>query len=110
MDTYMITAAEVLEYSKSFLEKIAPEPADGWLQEIYRQMSARLFPDSFKVTEDKALSRAVDLFMERYQLALDDERRILRIIDKEHFRYEEINDYYTTVNIYKFSIYILLLA
>ena len=76
MDTYMITAAEVLEYSKSFLEKIAPEPADGWLQEIYRQMSARLFPDSFKVTEDKALSRAVDLFMERYQLALDDERRM----------------------------------
>ena len=43
MDTYMITAAEVLEYSKSFLEKIAPEPADGWLQEIYRQMSARLW-------------------------------------------------------------------
>ena len=36
-------------------------------------------------------------------VTLDDERRILRIIDKEHFRYEEINDYYKTVNIYKFS-------
>lgn len=94
MDTYMITAAEVLEYSKSFLEKIAPEPADGWLQEIYRQMSARLFPDSFKVTEDKALSRAVDLFMERYQLALDDERRMRAaspVDDFEFFTEEEFS-------------------
>ena len=50
-----------------------------------------------------ALVDKYESWMDGTVVTLDDERRILRIIDKEHFRYEEINDYYKTVNIYKFS-------
>lgn len=52
---------------------------------------------------DLALVDKYESWMDGTVVTLDDERRILRIIDKEHFRYEEINDYYKTVNIYKFS-------
>lgn len=50
-----------------------------------------------------ALVDKYESWMDGTVVTLDDERRILRIIDKEHFRFEEINDYYKTVNIYKFS-------
>lgn len=50
-----------------------------------------------------ALVDKYESWMDGTVVTLDNERRILRIIDKEHFRYEEINDYYKTVNIYKFS-------
>lgn len=50
-----------------------------------------------------ALVDKYESWMDGTVVTLDDEKRILRIIDKEHFRYEEINDYYKTVNIYKFS-------
>ena len=50
-----------------------------------------------------ALVDKYESWMDGTVVTLDDERRILRIIDKEHFCYEEIKDYYKTVNIYKFS-------
>ena len=50
-----------------------------------------------------ALVDKYESWMDGTVVTLDDERRILRIIDKEHFRYEEISHYYKTVNIYKFS-------
>lgn len=50
-----------------------------------------------------ALVDKYESWMDGTVVTLDDNRRILRIIDKEHFRYEEIKDYYKTVNIYKFS-------
>lgn len=50
-----------------------------------------------------ALVDKYESWMDGTVVTLDDERRIIRIIDKEHFRYEEIKDYYKTVNIYKFS-------
>lgn len=50
-----------------------------------------------------ALVDKYESWMDGTVVTLDDERRILRIIDKEHFHYEEIKDYYKTVNIYKFS-------
>lgn len=34
---------------------------------------------------------------------LDDEGRIVSVIDKDHFRWKDIETYYKTVNIYKFS-------
>lgn len=98
MDTYMITAREVLDYSRSYLEKIAPEPEKGWLEEIYRQMSARLFPGSFEATADAHLSRAVDLFMERYQLALDDERRMRAASPVDDFEFFEEEEFAHCVN------------
>lgn len=50
-----------------------------------------------------ALVDKYESWMDGTVVTLDDERRILSIIDKEHFRYEEIKEYYKTVNIYKFS-------
>ena len=50
-----------------------------------------------------ALVDKYESWMDGTVVTLDDERRILRIIDKEHFRYDEIKNYYKTVNIYKFS-------
>lgn len=73
-DTYMIKATEVLEYSRNALEKICDEPDNGWLSEIFNQMTARLFPESFTANDDPAFNKAVDFFMRKYQEALDDER------------------------------------
>ena len=50
-----------------------------------------------------ALVDKYESWMDGTVVTLDDERRILRIIDKEHFRYEDIKSYYKTVNIYKFN-------
>ena len=50
-----------------------------------------------------ALVDRYESWMDGTVVTLDDERRILRIIDKEHFRFDEIKEYYKTVNIYKFS-------
>lgn len=60
-----------------------------------------------KLIEDPSPNLALvdryESWMDGTVVTLDDERRILRIIDKEHFRFDEIKDYYKTVNIYKFS-------
>lgn len=60
-----------------------------------------------KLVEDPSPNLALvdryESWMDGTVVTLDDERRILRIIDKEHFRFDEIKDYYKTVNIYKFS-------
>ena len=37
------------------------------------------------------------------ELTIDEENRIQRFIPNSQFLYEEIPDYYKTVNIYKFS-------
>jgi len=34
---------------------------------------------------------------------LDDDKRIVSVIDKAHFRWKDVGDYFKTVNIYKFS-------
>ena len=41
--------------------------------------------------------------MDGTMVRIDDNRRILQFIPKAGFRYEEADDYYKTVNIYKFS-------
>ena len=60
----------------------------------------RLVKDSYP---NLALVDKYESWMDGTVVTIDDEKRILRIIDKEHFRYDEIHDYYKTVNIYKFS-------
>ena len=42
-------------------------------------------------------------WMDGTVVTIDEEFRITRFIDKNHFRFEEIKNYYKTVNIYKFS-------
>ena len=50
-----------------------------------------------------ALVDKYESWMDGTVVTLDDRQRIVRFIDKNGFRYEEIKDYYKTVNIYKFS-------
>ncbi len=50
-----------------------------------------------------ALVDKYESWMDGTVVTLDDDNRITRFIDKDHFRFEEIKDYYKTVNIYKFS-------
>ena len=50
-----------------------------------------------------ALVDKYESWMDGTVVTLDDESRILRFIDKDHFKFEEIKSYYKTVNIYKFS-------
>lgn len=50
-----------------------------------------------------ALVDKYESWMDGTVVTLDDESHILRFIDKDHFKFEEIKNYYKTVNIYKFS-------
>lgn len=59
------------------------------------------------VVEDPSPNLAVvsrfESWMDGTVTLLDDERRIVSVIDKAHFRWRDIEKYYKTVNIYKFS-------
>lgn len=50
-----------------------------------------------------ALVDKYESWMDGTVVTIDEESRITRFIDKERFKFEEIKDYYKTVNIYKFS-------
>ena len=50
-----------------------------------------------------ALVDKYESWMDGTVVTIDDENRITRFINKEGFKFEEINNYYKTVNIYKFS-------
>ncbi len=50
-----------------------------------------------------ALVDKYESWMDGTVVTIDEENRITRFIDKNRFRFEEIKDYYKTVNIYKFS-------
>lgn len=50
-----------------------------------------------------ALVDKYESWMDGTVVTIDDDSRITRFIDKEHFKFDEIKDYYKTVNIYKFS-------
>ncbi len=60
----------------------------------------RLMEDPFP---NIALVDKYESWMDGTVVTLDANSRITRFIDKEGFRYDEIKDYYKTVNIYKFS-------
>lgn len=53
--------------------------------------------------KDLALVAKYEQWMDGTMVRIDDNRRILQFIPKVGFRYEEADDYYKTVNIYKFS-------
>lgn len=50
-----------------------------------------------------ALVDKYESWMDGTVVTIDDNGQITRFIDKNRFRFEEIKDYYKTVNIYKFS-------
>lgn len=50
-----------------------------------------------------ALVDKYESWMDGTVVTLDEDNQIVRFIDKKGFKYEEIKDYYKTVNIYKFS-------
>lgn len=50
-----------------------------------------------------ALVDKYESWMDGTVVTIDEENRITRFIDKNRFQFEEIKDYYKTVNIYKFS-------
>ena len=53
--------------------------------------------------KDLALVAKYEQWMDGTMVRIDDNRRILQFIPKAGFGYEEADDYYKTVNIYKFS-------
>ena len=50
-----------------------------------------------------ALVDKYESWMDGTVVTINEEKRITRFIDKNRFKFEEIKDYYKTVNIYKFS-------
>ncbi len=52
---------------------------------------------------DLALVDKYESWMDGTVVTIDNEQRIVNFINKEHFRYSDIANYYKTVNIYKFS-------
>ncbi len=50
-----------------------------------------------------ALVDKYESWMDGTVVTIDEESHITRFIDKNHFKFEEIKNYYKTVNIYKFS-------
>src|SRR5690625_3015040 len=68
-----------------------------------------IYEDSLlrKIIEDPfpslALVAKYESWMDGTVVTLDDENNIKSFLDKKHFKFEDIKDYYKTVNIYKFS-------
>ncbi len=60
----------------------------------------KLFSDD---SPNIALVDKYESWMDGTVVTIDEENRITRFINKESFKFEEIKDYYKTVNIYKFS-------
>ena len=60
----------------------------------------KLFEDDFP---NIALVDKYESWMDGTVVTIDEDNRITRFIDKNHFKFEEIKRYYKTVNIYKFS-------
>lgn len=60
-----------------------------------------------KIVEDPypslALVAKYESWMDGTVVTLDEHNNILSFLDKKHFKFEDIKDYYKTVNIYKFS-------
>lgn len=60
-----------------------------------------------KIVEDPypslALVAKYESWMDGTVVTLDEQNNILSFLDKKHFKFEDIKDYYKTVNIYKFS-------
>jgi histidinol-phosphate/aromatic aminotransferase/cobyric acid decarboxylase-like protein/CTP:phosphocholine cytidylyltransferase-like protein len=50
-----------------------------------------------------ALVDKFESWMDGTVVKIDDDNRIIRLIDKSRFHFDDINEYYKTVNIYKFS-------
>ncbi len=87
-----------------------------YLAKDYMREQDTLLLESDIIIEDAVLSKLVhhpypDLaLVDKYEswmdgtvVTIDDENRIQRFIPNSQFRYEEIPEYYKTVNIYKFS-------
>lgn len=53
--------------------------------------------------KDLALVAKYETWMDGTMVRIDDERNIVNFVPKEAFRYEDVDVYYKTVNIYKFS-------
>lgn len=60
----------------------------------------KLFSDDFP---NIALVDKYESWMDGTVVTIDEDSHITRFIDKNHFKFEEIKNYYKTVNIYKFS-------
>lgn len=60
----------------------------------------RILDDDFP---NIALVDKYESWMDGTVVTIDEKSHITHFIDKDHFRYDEIKDYYKTVNIYKFS-------
>lgn len=60
----------------------------------------KLFSDDFP---NIALVDKYESWMDGTVVTIDEDSHITRFIDKDHFKFEEIKNYYKTVNIYKFS-------
>jgi len=60
----------------------------------------KLLDDSYP---NVALVDKYESWMDGTVVTLDEQNRITRFINKERFRFEDIKNYYKTVNIYKFS-------
>ena len=68
---------------------------------IYEESMLRLLVDNQQ--PDLALVAKYEKWMDGTMVTIDDERNILNFISKKEFKQLEVDKYYKTVNIYKFS-------
>ena len=68
---------------------------------IYEESMLRLLVDNQQ--PDLALVAKYEKWMDGTMVTVDDDHNILNFISKKEFRQEEVDKYYKTVNIYKFS-------
>ena len=68
---------------------------------IYEESMLRLLVDNQQ--PDLALVAKYEKWMDGTMVTIDDDRNILNFISKKEFKQSEVDKYYKTVNIYKFS-------
>lgn len=87
-----------------------------YLAKDYLEQEDTILLESDLIFEDTVLDRLLNntypslVLVDKFQswmdgtcVTLDDEKKITGMYDKKHFKFEQTDDYYKTVNIYKFS-------
>ena len=58
-----VCCGDVAELCRPVLERLCPEPPEGWLKESYTQLAHGLFPDPARASVSKPLRQAIGFFV-----------------------------------------------
>ncbi|MDO4545956.1 MAG: hypothetical protein Q4C25_07345, partial [Bacillota bacterium] len=88
-------ATELLSALKGVMDKLAPEPEEGWLQFVYDDIRACMYPESFARSGSREQQKAKIFLLENYRALLEYEKNKFGFSPVDHIELldrEEVED------------------